>query len=160
MTGLLADSLLGDWGVQVSLFLLAFVKFFIAAVVAMPNPDLTFWDILIFVGGGAIISVVFYTYFGKAIDGWIRKTFRRNKSISFAKKRRRYLFWKKYGVVGTAFMAPFISPMASVGIAVSFRESPRRIIFFTSLSILFWTLIFAGFRVGVLQVINWAKDLI
>jgi len=150
----LLDTGLGGWEVLTSLFFLAFVKFAIAAFAAMPNPDLSFWDIMISVGGGGLSSVVFYTYFGKAINKWIKKLVNRQKPTSFKRRRQTFTFWKKYGLVGVAFLAPVLSPMISVGVAVSFQEQPKRIILFVGISIIFWTIIFAFFRVGVLQIIS------
>ena len=160
MIDLLLNTGIADWGPKVTLFLLAFVKFFVAAIVAMPMTELSFWDICIYVGGGALISVVFYTYFGRAINYWIRKNVKRKKSTSFARRRKMYNFWKKYGLVGAAAMAPFISPMASVGIAVAFQERPKRIILYTGLSIIGWTLIFGFFREGVMEIVDWARALL
>lgn len=150
----LLDSGLGGWEVMFSLFLLAFVKFALAAFAAMPNPDLSFWDIIVSVGGGALLSVVVYTYFGKALNRWVKQIFKRKKPSSFKRRRQIYSFWKKYGLVGTAFLAPVLSPMISVGIAVSFQENPRKIMLYVGLSIIFWTFVFAFFREGVLQIID------
>ncbi|MEM6806848.1 MAG: hypothetical protein AAF696_35935, partial [Bacteroidota bacterium] len=107
-----------------ALFGLSFVKFAIAALGAITQDHLNFFDILISVGGGALISVVVYTYFGGAIRAWIKKTFKRNKSVSFKKRRRTYMFWKRYGLLGTAALAPILSPMLSVAVAVAFKEKP------------------------------------
>ncbi|MEL6676081.1 MAG: hypothetical protein AAFR61_27995 [Bacteroidota bacterium] len=154
---LLVESGANGWGLKVSLFFLSFVKFAIAAITAMPLvTKISFLDFLIFVGGGAIISVVVYAYFGEQIRKWIVKLFPRNpdKERNLERQARRQAFWKKYGLVGVAFLAPFISPMASVGIAISFKERPARIILYTGISILAWTLIFAAFRNPVHQLIQ------
>ncbi|MDW3649780.1 MAG: hypothetical protein R8P61_22100 [Bacteroidia bacterium] len=136
------------------LFGLAFVKFALAALAAIPQADLTFWDIMASVGGGALSSVVVYTYFGGAIRAWIQKTFRRNKAVNFKRIRRTIKFWKKYGLLGTAALAPVLSPMVSVAISVAFKEKPRRIITYIGTSIIVWTIIFAFFREGVLEIIG------
>ena len=138
----------------IGLFGAAFVKFALAAFAAIPQQDLTFWDIMASVGGGALVSVVVYTYFGGAIRAWIQKIFKRSKPVSFKRRRRTIRFWKKYGLVGTAALAPILSPMISVAIAVAFKEKPRRIIIFVGISIIIWTIIFAFFREGVLQIVE------
>ena len=66
--------------------------------------------------------------------------------MSFGKRRKLYSIWKKYGLTGVSFLSIVISPMISVGIAVSFQENPRKIILWNSLSIGFWSLVFASFR--------------
>ncbi|MEL6252420.1 MAG: hypothetical protein AAFR87_10460 [Bacteroidota bacterium] len=138
----------------IGLFGAAFVKFALAALAAIPQTDLTFWDILVSVGGGALLSVVVYTYFGGVIRAWIQKLFKRSKPVSFKRRRRTIRFWKRYGLLGTAALAPILSPMISVAIAVAFKENPRRIIIHVGISIIIWTIIFAFFREGVLQIVD------
>ncbi|MEM7368039.1 MAG: hypothetical protein AAF587_05520 [Bacteroidota bacterium] len=140
--------------VYLGLFGLAFVKFAVAALAAMANQSLNFVEIFASVGGGALVSVVVYTFFGQQINRWIKKNFKRNKPASFARKRQMYKFWKKYGILGAAALAPFISPMVSVGIAVSFQESPKKIIGYTSASIILWTIIFGLMREGILELVS------
>ncbi|MEM7657353.1 MAG: hypothetical protein AAF399_14560 [Bacteroidota bacterium] len=141
------------WGVYAGLFATAFVKFAIALIAGVANSSLNFWEILLFVGGGASASVVVYTYFGRSINFWIKRTFRRKKPTSFARRRRMYKIWKKYGLFGVAMLCPVLSPMISVGVAVSFQESPRRIILYNIGAILFWTILFAILREGILDLL-------
>lgn len=141
------------WGVYLGLFVTAFFKFAIAAIAAMSNSTLNFFEIAASVGSGALLSVVVYTYFGQQINKWVKRFYKKGKPTSFARKRRMYNFWKKYGLVGAAALAPFLSPMISVGIAVSFQESPRRIITYTSISIIVWTILFGLLREGILDIL-------
>ena len=60
------------WGVYAGLFFLSFVKFAIAALAAMADKSLNFVEIMATVGGGAIVSVVVYTFFGRQINKWIK----------------------------------------------------------------------------------------
>lgn len=149
----LLDSGLAGMGELVTLFFLSFVKFALAALGAIARPELSFWNIIISVGGGALVSVVFYTYFGNIIRAWIKARFKGRKPTSFKRRRQTYNFWKKYGLAGTAFLAPILSPMLSVAIAIAFKEEPKRIILFVGISIVCWTLVFAFFREGVLEII-------
>lgn len=139
--------------VYLGLFGLAFVKFAVAALAAMANQSLNFIEIFATVGGGALISVVVYTFFGQQLNRIVKRNFKRNKPVSFARRRKMYKFWKKYGIVGAAALAPFLSPMISVGIAVSFQENPKRIIGYTSISIILWTIIFGLMREGILDLV-------
>lgn len=147
-----------EWGLYISLFWASFVKFALAAFAALLDEGLSFPEMFLTVGMGALVSVVVYTYFGRQLNLLIRRVFKRKKPISFARRRRMYLFWKKYGMAGAAFLAPVISPMASVGIAVSFQEKPRRIILYTSLSIIGWTVIFYLFKTPVQAALLHAKE--
>ena len=141
------------WGVYAGLFATSFVKFTIALIAAVANKSLNFWEILLSAGGGALFSVVVYTYFGRGINFWIKRAFKRKKPSSFSRRRRIYKLWKKYGILGVSLLCPILSPMISVGVAVSFQEPPRRIMLYNGAAILFWTILFAVLREGVLEML-------
>lgn len=141
------------WGIYAGLFATAFIKFTIALVAGVANKSLNFFEILLAVGGGASVSVVVYTFFGQGINFWIKRVFKRRKPTSFKRRRRVYTIWKKYGLFGVAMLSPILSPMISVAVAVSFQEPPRRIILFNIGSILFWTILFALAREGILDLL-------
>lgn len=134
-----------------SIGLVSSIKFMIAVIVAIGTPDFTFWDILISAGGGALLGAVVFTFFGTQIRAWVRKRFRIGKPMSFARRRQIYRVWKRFGLPGVAFLAPILSPMVSIGIALSFQEPPRRILFFITVSILSWTILLATFRAMVID---------
>jgi membrane protein DedA with SNARE-associated domain len=91
---------------------------------------------------GGIGGIWLYTYFGTRIRNWV-STWRKNKKpMSFARRRKLYQFWHKYGLAGLAIAMPFFSPPVAVGIAVTFREKPKRILLFMSISVFAWTVIF------------------
>lgn len=142
------------WGVYFGLFMASFVKFGIAAVAAMGNQSLNFLEILLTIGGGALLSVPFYTYFGSALRAWLQRIIPRRKSVSFARRRRIYKIWKRYGLTGVAFLSPIISPMIAVGVAVSFQETPRRIIAYVGTAVTTWAFIFAFLRRWVLMALD------
>lgn len=156
---LLLNSLSQDlpWGMYVGLFFASFVKFGIAAAAAMANKSLNFVEILLTIGGGALVSVPFYTFFGDAIRRWFKKIFPKRKPASFAKRRRIYTIWKRYGLTGVAFLSPVISPMIAVGIAVAFQESPRRIITYVGTAVATWSFIFAFLRKWVLMALDFVQ---
>lgn len=152
------DSKLGWYAL---LFATSFVKFFIAAVTALAKPNITFLEFFMTVGGGALLSVVFYTYFGEQVKRWIVKNVIRKSTDKSAADEERSTknktirnIWEKYGLFGVAMLAPFLSPMVCVGVAVSFNEDPKRIILFNSLSIIIWTVIFALLREQLLDFVT------
>lgn len=132
--------------IYASIFLLAMLKFLVALVAAVANPNWGFWEVVLTAGLGAWSSVILYAFFGTAFRRWLQRRFPRRSPVKYSRKKKLYLLWKRYGLVGVSFLSLVISPMVSVGIAVSFREDIRRIIFWNSLSIIFWTLVFASFR--------------
>ena len=107
-----------------SVFLIATIKFAVAALITMGNPKFNFIEIILTAGGGAIAGSYIFVYFGKRIEKWIRENFTRSKPMSFANRRKIYKIWHRYGLPGVAFLAPFISPMVSIGVAVAFQEKP------------------------------------
>ncbi|MDX2283021.1 MAG: hypothetical protein NW241_02620 [Bacteroidia bacterium] len=154
----LLSSVDGGWteeiGAYVSVALISSVKFLIAVIVALGNQDFGFWDIIISAGGGAILGSVVYTYFGTEIRKWVQRTFRRSKPMSITRRRFIVKVWRRWGLFGVAFLAPIISPMASIGIAVSFQEPPRRILLYMTVSILAWSVLLAAFREGVIAMLG------
>ena len=127
----------------------------LAAIAAMGNPNLNFGEIILTIGGGALASVPFYTFFGGQIRDLIRKIFPRRKPMSFKRRRQIYLIWKKYGITGVSFLSPLISPMLAVAIAVAFQEKPRKIILYVGTAVLSWTLVFALLRETVLDLLSY-----
>ncbi len=149
-----------EWGWYVFLFFTSFVKFALAAITALAEPDINILEFFLTVGGGALVSVVFYTYFGEQFRRWFVKNVVRREAqeeIQNGQKKNNKItkIWDRYGLPGVAMLAPFLSPMVCVGVAVSFREDPRRIIFFNGMSIILWTIIFALLRE---QVLDFARE--
>ncbi len=136
----------GGMVVYASVFFLSMLKFLVALVTAAANPNFGFWEVILPAGLGALISVGLYTYFGTELNLWFRKKLKRKRSMSFSRRRKLYTIWKKYGLIGVSFLSIVLSPMISVGIAVSFQENPRKIVLWNSLSIIFWCFVFATFR--------------
>ncbi|MEZ4828412.1 MAG: hypothetical protein R3C61_19290 [Bacteroidia bacterium] len=138
----------------ISVFLVASVKFAVAALIAMGNPRFDFWEIILTAGGGAIAGSVIFVYFGTQIKRWVKNNFKRSTPTSFARRRQIYKIWKRYGLPGVAFLAPIISPMISIGIAVSFGEKPRKILAAMTISILGWSTVMATFKEVILALIR------
>lgn len=137
-----------------SVFLIATIKFAVAALIAMGNPKFNFFEIILTAGGGAIAGSYIFVYFGKRIEKWIRENFTRSKPMSFANRRKIYKIWHRYGLPGVAFLAPFISPMVSIGVAVAFQEKPRRILIAITTSILLWSIVLASFKEIILSLLR------
>ncbi|MEL6633659.1 MAG: hypothetical protein AAFQ83_19485 [Bacteroidota bacterium] len=145
-----ADEPTSKWGWYLVLFFTSFVKFSIAAITALAEPTLSIWEFFLTVGGGAVASVFFFTYFGDTARRWIMR-WRKRKPKAPDKNNRYQQIWNRVGLPGVALLAPFLSPIASVAIAVSFKERPARIILFTGLSVILWTILFALIRSSLIQ---------
>lgn len=132
-------------GGYVSIALVGTVKFWLSVLIAL-GADYSMLEVFLSGSLGAFLGVWVFTFFGTQIRKWIVKRLPKRKPMSFARRRKIYTFWKKFGLWGVAFLGPFISPPVAVGIAVSFREKPSKIIFSMTVSIVFWTLLFTVFR--------------
>lgn len=140
-------------GGYVSIALVGTVKFWVSVLLAL-GANYTLWEVFLSGSLGAFIGVWMFTFFGTKIRKWIIQRFPRKKPMSFSRRRKIYLFWKKFGLWGVAFLGPFISPPIAVGIAISFREKPGRIILSMTVSIVFWTLLFTVFRDSMLSLVG------
>lgn len=132
--------------IYASVFFLSMVKFLVALLTAAANPQFGYWEVVLPAGLGALASVFVYALFGTRLRIWFRQRFPRKKQMPFARRRQLYKLWHSYGLIGVSFLSIVLSPMLAVGIAVSFQEPPRRIILWNSISIIFWTFLFATFR--------------
>ena len=91
---------------------------------------------------GMMTSVIIFTYFGIAIRNWFFRTFYRKRKIFSKRSRRIVRIWRKYGIVGVAFLTPVLfSPIVGTLIAVSFGEDKRRIFFHMIWSAVLWAVI-------------------
>lgn len=120
------------------------LKYLVGVILAYTQ-GFHFWEIVstIFVGG--ILGVFLFVSFGTVIRKFLLRKFPpKTRSLRTALKWGR--FWRKYGIVGVSVIAPFISPMLAVFIALAFREKPERIVRFIGTSLLIWSFLFAFFQ--------------
>ena len=92
---------------------------------------------------GMMIMVVLFTYFGD----WIKSKipyFRKRKK--FTSRNRRFVrIWKKFGLVGVAFLTPlFLTPIGGTLLAVSSGSPREKIILYMLISAVGWALIFTS----------------
>lgn len=140
---LLSSLSAGKAGAYLSIALVSSVKYLVAVLIALGNPGFGFWDIMISAGGGAILGSVIFAYFGAEIRSWAKRYIKPKKQASFARRRRIYQIWHRYGLLGVVAIAPVISPMVSISIALSFGERPRRILLYMISGLLIYTSLLA-----------------
>ena len=139
-----------------SLFGLAAVKFLIGLITAV-FAGYSFWEIVGVVGGGAWASAWVYTYFGVVINNVFRRFFKRQKPMRFSRRRKIVVLWKRYGLAGVSLLSIVLSPMLSIGIAVSFQERPLRIMLYITIAIIFWSVLF-GVASGYIQKMEFLRS--
>ena len=89
-------------------------------------------------------TVVILTYVGSNVRERLVKFFGSKKPTRkiTPKKRRIVKIWRKYGIVGVAFLTPLLlTPPGGTLIALSFKEKKQQIILYMLASSIFWSLI-------------------
>ena len=92
---------------------------------------------------GMMSSVFLFTFFGEKLrSGIIAKYTQKQKK--FSKRNRRFVtIWKKYGVIGVAFLTPIVfTPIGGTILVTSLGGSRGKIFFYMFLSALFWAIFF------------------
>lgn len=135
--------------------LLSTIKYFIAVVTGLVQ-NYSLVEVLLTAGLGGVLSSVVYIYFGQYIRKFLDRfpVFSRKKS--FSRRRKMVTVWRKYGLAGTALIIPVISPQICIGVAISFREKPARILTYVSASMLFWIMVSYFLKTSVLQIMGFA----
>lgn len=117
------------------------VKYLVGIIYAGAD-GLNYYETATFSALGGVLGVVFFSYFGAGLRkyylAWRRK---KQHPINFRRAKRIRNFWNHYGLLGIAFICPFISPMLAVFIALAFREDYRKIIKYLSISVVIWSLL-------------------
>ena len=94
---------------------------------------------------GMMTMVVAFTYFGEWIRTKLLVRFLRNKKKFTPGNRRFAGVWKKYGLVGVAFLTPLVlTPIGGTLLAVGSGAPKERIIFYMFVSAAAWSVIFSG----------------
>lgn len=94
---------------------------------------------------GMMTSVVLFTYFGEWMKAKTAVWFHRDKNKAESTNPRFAGVWKKYGLVGVAFLTPLIlTPIGGTLLAIGSGASKDRIIFYMFVSAAVWSLIFTG----------------
>jgi hypothetical protein len=104
---------------------------------------LPFWITAAFTAVGMMLSVVLFTSFlGNHFHQWIMRTFYKNRKLFTKSNRRKISIWKKYGLVGVAFLTPILfTPIGGAMIANGFGETKERIFIHMFVSAVLWALI-------------------
>ncbi|MEY3416871.1 MAG: hypothetical protein RL711_78 [Bacteroidota bacterium] len=90
---------------------------------------------------GMMLSVLLISFAGPFIKKNIIHRFWPPK-VLFSKKNRRIVsIWKKYGMLGVAFLTPILlSPIVGTLIAANFGEKASRVIMYMFISALLWSI--------------------
>ncbi len=112
---------------------------FIFGIVTGEATGMPWWLTTVLTVAGMMTSVVVFSHLGIEIRRRWMERFRKVRPRFTRRNRRMVAIWSRYGLGGVAFMTPLLfSPIVGTILAVSFGESPRRIMGAMFLSAVFW----------------------
>ena len=97
--------------------------------------------------GGMMTAVILCTFLGKEIKKWLAYLAGKHKpkKLFTPKNRKKVKIWRKYGIIGVAFLTPLLlTPIGGTLTAVSFGEKPSKILFYMLMSGIFFSFLFTG----------------
>jgi hypothetical protein len=107
---------------------------------------------------GMMFTVLVLTYIGGGIQGFIKKR-RKSKPKKFTRTNRIAVnIWKRFGIVGIAFLTPpLFTPLFGPILAVAFRVPKHSIFMWMSLSAIVWGLGISYIAHKVTFIQDWIK---
>lgn len=143
-----------NMGAYAGVVLLSLVKYFLAVVTGLLQ-NYSLAEIFLTAGLGGVVSSVGYIYFGHYIRLLAERFLGlKPRQRSFSRRRKIVRIWRRYGLAGTAFLIPILSPQICIGVAIAFREKPLRILSYVSASMVFWIVVCFSLKETVLQVLG------
>lgn len=128
----------------ITIFLLTMLKF-IAGPTLGYAAGFDFLTTVLITIGGMMASVILFTYLGVFLREKIINRFFKRKKVFSAKSRRFVTIWKKYGIVGVAFLTPLLlTPIGGTIVLTSFGSSKKSILLSMLASAVFWSLVFVS----------------
>lgn len=92
---------------------------------------------------GMMTAVFAFTFFGTWLRAKIIDRFYKNKKKFSVRNRRFVHIWKKYGMVGIAFLTPILlTPIGGTLLAVGFGAPRDKLIIYMFMSASFWSVLF------------------
>jgi len=106
---------------------------------------LSYIETVLLTVGGMMTSVLLFTFLGKGLKKWLATLSKKPKKLFTSKNRKKVEIWRKYGIIGVAFLTPLLlTPIGGTLAAVSFGEKPSKIIFYMLISGIGFSLLFTG----------------
>ncbi len=98
---------------------------------------------MIATAGGAMTSVVAFTFFGKFLKERVINRIFKRKEKPYDSNTRMSKILKKYGIAGIAFLTPILlTPIGGTILAVSVEKDQRKILLYMLISSCVWAVIF------------------
>jgi hypothetical protein len=119
----------------------AMIKFILGPTIGFAQ-KLSVWETYACTVLGMLLAFGLVAGLGIPFRLFLLRNFAKDTKKFTPRKRMLVRVWKKYGLIGIAFLTPLLlTPMGGSLIAISFGEKPRKIFPFMVVSALFWGLV-------------------
>ncbi len=107
---------------------------------------------------GMMFTVILLTYVGKGFQAWLKKR-RKTSPKKFSKTTRIAVnIWKKFGIVGIAFLTPpLFTPIFGPILAVAFKVPRASIFLWMFISASFWGLLISYIAHRITFIQEWIR---
>ncbi len=117
------------------------IKFIFGPTIGFAS-GLSYWETVFCTVLGMMLAVCAVSFLGLPFRNFLLLRFAKNTKRFSPRKRMVVRIWKKYGIIGIAFLTPLIlTPIGGSIIAVSFGEKTPKIISYMLISAIFWAII-------------------
>lgn len=138
-----SEIMLNDILKYLTVYFSSMVKFIGGPVLGYAT-GLSFLETIIFNVLGMMTTVFIVSFVGRKIKLALFK--KRKRKLFTTRNRRLVSVWRKWGLIGIAFLTPLIfSPIVGASVAASFGEKTGKIAFYMLLSALFWSVTYTVF---------------
>lgn len=95
---------------------------------------------------GMMTAVATFAYFGDFMRTKVLSRFPGKKRKRFSERNRKFVrFWRRYGIVGVAFLTPILlTPIFGTILAVGFGAPRKQLILFMFISASFWSVVLSS----------------
>lgn len=126
-----------------TVFLSSMIKF-IGGPLSGTAFGLTWVETCVFSVLGMMTSVLIFSLLGAGVRSRLFNRRKKKRRLFTSRNRRIVQIWRRYGLMGVAFLTPLIfSPIPGTIIAASFGEPWKRIFMYMLVSAVFWGVIFS-----------------
>ncbi len=118
------------------------IKFFAGPLLGKVY-GIPWWQTAICTFIGMMLAVILFSTVAKAFfDKYMKGLFNRDARRITPNKRRMVKVWSKFGISGIAFLTPILfTPIGGSIVAISFGETPWKIIRYMAFSAAFWAVV-------------------
>lgn len=124
-----------------SVYFFSIFKFIAGPTIGMAS-GLSITETAILTTAGMMTSVIALIYAGKPFREWISYRLKFDQNKDTPKRRQLKRVWKKYGIIGVAFLTPLIlTPIGGTLLIIAFGGPPKKVITYMFISAALWSVV-------------------